>query len=124
MGLEWSEVYEYNQEMRTRDYYSMTREWPYAGCLPGDIVACIRAQLGPETPDELTYLRGVVAKLDHFADGVPIVTEGPCWTRDGRRARVEPFSSTPTAIIKRESGDDELFDAPNVLFDGSRRPGG
>ena len=110
MNLDWSEVYEYRDEMRIRDYKSMTKKMPNAGCTPDEIAAYVTKELGPIPSDELTWLRGLIAQLDHFADGVPIITEGPCFTFDGRKARVEPFSSTPTAIIKRDTGD-ELFDA-------------
>ena len=46
--------------------------------------------------------RGIWATMDTFADGLPILTEGPCWTADGRFACIEPFRETPMAIIKDE----------------------
>jgi len=57
------------------------------------------------------WLAAIVAKLDHLADGTPIVDEMPCWVPDGRLAYIEPFRSTPVALIKGErEEDDEVFD--------------
>ena len=70
-------------------------------------VAADNCQLRQELQNALEY-------VDRFADGIPILTEGPCVTPDGREAYVDPFSSTPMARIKYEHDDDrddEFFDA-------------
>jgi len=59
----------------------------------------------------------VLRWLDKTADGVPIVTEGPVFTPDGRVAYIEPFSSTPVAVVKHDTypDEDEYFEACNCF---------
>ena len=62
---------------------------------------------------ERLLAHGIWETMDVFADGLPVLTEVPCWTPDGRLAYVEPFSETPMARIKHDSDPnlDEYFEA-------------
>jgi len=65
-----------------------------------------------ELETEIERLRAIVNILDTMADGTVIITEGPCYTPDGRLAYIEPFRETPLAHIKGDIPDaDEWFDA-------------
>jgi len=75
--------------------------------------AAVYAQrLLSDAPAVQSDLQSIVDVLDKTADGVPIATEGPVWTPDGRPAFIEPFRQTPMARIKgRLPEDDEWFEA-------------
>jgi len=62
---------------------------------------------------EIIKLQAIIDQIIKSADGVPIITEGPVYTPDGRLAYIEPFNSTPIAVIKHESDSDkdEFFEA-------------